>query len=288
LIWDASASAIVLVLAGLGLLGWLANAYIWVRVPALEAALVFNAETKAFVRYLYPGRHFLFFPWERIEERLSLTASSVRGKCTQAQTNGGITVTVNWSLTYIVNPDWVDWDLWPRLAHALPHYANQMARNHGNNCVARMVSELPVEALTDAGARGRMERQLRDRIGERVRPFGLQLFRVMLLGIELPVQVQATLEAAHERVVHANSEAQALERLHRAVSQFSDAEMAWLIQLEQVHALGQNGVSLPVMMHTFQSGGQSPNGGAKWDGHKPPNGPSTGLDSGRDWPSATH
>ena len=217
----------------------------------------------------------------------------VRGKCIQAQTNGGITVTVNWSMTYVLNPDNVAVDFWPQMARVLPHFSDRIVRKHGNNCVAQLVSELPVEALMAEGARGRLERQLRQRLGERLRPFGVQLFRVMLLGVELPAQVQVTLEAAHERIVHANSEAMALERLQRAVNQFSDADMERLIQLKQLHELGQNGVTLPLpmMMQYFQNGGQSQHGGASRSGRKANGagaGSSTGADSGQDWPRSSH
>ncbi len=293
LVWGEIALAFVLISAGFGLLAWFVNAYVWVRVPDLEVALVFNRETKAFVRYLHPGRHFLLFPLERIEERLSLKAKSVRGKCTQAQTNGGIAVTVNWSANFISNPETVPLAYWPRLSRALPHYSEQMVRSNGNNIVSQIVSELPVEALTNEGAHRRLERELRQRLGERLRPLGSQLFRVMIQSVELPPQVQVTLEAAHERMVHANSEAMALERLHRAVNQFSSEDMEKLIQLKQLHELGQNGVTLPLpmMMSYIQGGGQAQQAGTARNGRKPNGagtGKSPGADSGQDWPRAAH
>jgi len=45
IVWGEVAVRLVIFLVGLVLLGWLVNAYVWVRVPALEAALVFNVET---------------------------------------------------------------------------------------------------------------------------------------------------------------------------------------------------------------------------------------------------
>lgn len=274
--------------------GWFINKFVWVRVPDLETALVFNAETKAFIRFLLPGRHWLLFPLERVRERLSLTATVVRGKCLQAQTNGGIAVTVDWTATYVINPRTLAGELWPHMARILPQGSARLMRSHGNNVVGQMVSELPVAALTDEGSRGRLERQLRERLGWRLRPFGFQIFRVMITKVGMPPQVQAMLEAAHERQVYAISEATALERLQRAVSQFSKEDMERLLQLKQLHVLGQNGVALPapILMQNMQPGGWSRGGGADREGRKPSvpgTGSSEPADGGQsDWPFVTN
>ena len=281
-------------LAGVILFGWFVNKFVWVRIPDQEMALVFNVETKAFVRYLLPGRHLLLFPLERLRERLSLTATVVRGKCLRAQTNGGITVTVDWSVTYVINPRTVTWELWPHMARILPHREEQLLRGHGNNIVSQVVSELPVKALTDKGSRGKFERQLRQRLGQRLVPFGFQIFRVIATKIEMPPPVQAALEAAHERQLFAYSEAMSLERLQKAVSRFSDADMERLLQLKQLHEMGQNGVALyvPTMMGVVQSGGRSPDGGQARESrlHNVAAGDSaSGADGGQnDWLSVKH
>lgn len=264
----------LLILAGLA--GWFVNQFLWVRVPEMEVWLKFNIESKAFVGYLPPGRHWLL-PWERVKGKLSTQVQTVRGKCLQAQTQGGITAHIDWSVAYTLNPQNISWDFWPQMARILPQHSDRIVRSHGNNCIALVISELPVSVLADKGGRGRLERMIREQLVKRLHPFGVQVFQVMVTGVELPSHVQDALEKAHEREVYAYSEAAALERLQQAISQFSDADMERLLLLKQVHEMGQNGVTLfmPPITPTFRSGGQTINGEVH-DGRKP-NRPTSGM-----------
>ena len=254
--------------------------HIWVRVPELEVWTKYNRETKAFVGYLPPARHWIW-PWERIGGKISTQVKAVGGKCLNTQTAGGITSNVNWSATYKIEPSQIAPNLRSTMARTLPQNSERMVRSHGNNCTARVISELPVSDLTNNGNRSRLERKIREQMVERLHPFGIQVLRVMVTGVELPQKVEATYQAAHERIIHAYSEAEALERLHQAISKFSDSDMERLVVLKQVHALGQNGVTMymPPIMTSFQSGSR-PNSEAR-DGRKP-NGPSAGMSPGPD------
>lgn len=245
---------------------------VWVRVPEMEVWTKFNRETKAFVDYLQPGRHWIM-PWERIGDKLSTQAKVVGGKCLQTQTDDGITPQVDWSVTYKLEPTQIADYLRSPLARTLPQYSDRMVRSHGNNCTARVISELPVTALTDNGSRRRLERMIREELVERLHPFGIQVFRVMVTGVKLPEKVAETYEAAHERIVYAISEAEAMGRLHEAVSKFTDADMERLLLLKQLRELGQNGVAMYMqpIMPIIQNG--RANGEAAGDGRTPPKSP---------------
>jgi regulator of protease activity HflC (stomatin/prohibitin superfamily) len=219
---------------------------IWVRIPEMEMAVVFNQETGAFARFLLPGRHLVKFPLERITAVISLAPGSVSGKCPGAQSDGGIPINVRWKVVYVLNPARMKPELRPRLARSLPDHLDDLLRSHVGNCVQRLINEQTVEALSGGGVQKRLERELRERVVERVAPFGIQIFRTMLTSIELPPGVQTTLEKAHEREVYAASEARSLERLQQAVSRFSDDEMARLLKLKELHELGQHGVAMPI------------------------------------------
>jgi regulator of protease activity HflC (stomatin/prohibitin superfamily) len=288
--WSGAEAAIGFIL--LGLLAWFVNQYLWVRVPEMEVWLKFNIESKAFAGYLPPGRHWLV-PWERVRGKLSTQAQTVRGKCLQTQTQGGITAHVDWSVTYMLNPQTISWDFWPHMARILPQHSDQIIRSHGNNCIALVISELPVSVLADKGGRGRLERMIREQLVKRLHPFGVQIFQVMVTGVELPSHVQDALEKAHEREVYAYSEAAALERLQQAISQFSDADMERLLLLKQVHEMGQNGVALyvPSIMPMFQNGSRTTINGETRDGRKPSPPPSalSGVEGGHhDWSPPAH
>lgn len=264
---------------------------LWLRVPEMEVWTKYNRETKAFTEFLPPGRHWVW-PWERIGDKISTQAKTVGGKCLKAQTEGGITAQVDWKATFRIVPEQIAPHLRSPLARALPQYGEKMVRLQGNNCTARAISELLVSALTENGNRGRLERMIREKLVERLHPFGIQVFRVMVTGVELPTKVVASYEEAHERTIFANSEAQAMERLHQAVSNFSDADMEKLLLLKQIQEMGKNGVAMYMqpIMPSFQSGSR-PNGEVR-DGRipKPPaHGKSSGKEGGHgEWIPPAH
>ena len=85
----------------------------------------------------------------------------------------------------------------------------------------------------------------REAIDQRLRPLGFEVSRVMIGAIEMPPHVKSALEAVHERQTQAENEANALSLLQQVVSQFSDADMQRLIELERIRNMGQHGVILP-------------------------------------------
>lgn len=232
---------------------WFVNRYVWIRVGEMETAVVFHREARAFTRFLPPGRHLLSV-MEQVKAVISTAPSSLKGSCTKAQTAGGILVRADWLLQYKLEPDRIQPDLRPALARALPEHGDLILRNHVNNCLQLLLSEHTVDTLAEAGSRGRLERALREAAARRLAPFGVQVFRVMILALELPTQVQAYLEAAHRQELFAQSEARVLERLQQAVSRFSAEDMEWLLQLKQLQELGQNGVMLQLPIPAFLNG----------------------------------
>lgn len=228
----------------IALLSWFVDKFVYIRVGEMETAVVFNREAKAFSRFLLPGRHLLAFPLERVTAIVSTAPQSVNGRCKNAQTQEGVSVGLDFSVTYEPFPSEADVGLKPKVARFLPSGANGLVRNHANNCVAQVVNTKSVETLCQKGARGPLERELRDAIQERLHPFGIRVYRVMVTSVDLPIPVQKALEEAHEHLVYAESEASGLERLHRALSQYSDVDVDRLLQLRQLREMGQNGVTI--------------------------------------------
>lgn len=256
----------VVALAALIFGPWLVGKYLWVRVPAMSAGLVYNLETKAFQRFLLPGRH-LLHPLEHVKKVVSTAPGFVTGDC-KAQTDGGVVVAVQWSLTYCLNPAAIEEFLQPNMANTLLKSVEPMLRTHMNNCVTYLFDQHSVGAVCAAGARQRLERELRDLVVERLAPFGIQTYRVILRNVQLPPDVLAAVEAAHKQEMMAHSEARALERLHQAVSKFSETDMERLLHLRQLQELGQNGVSLHVPTVAVMSGQAQPAVGS-WPARPP-------------------
>ena len=228
----------------LALVSMFIDRFVYIRVGEMETAVVFNRETRAFSRFLLPGRHLLKFPLERVTATLSTAPTTANGRCKNAQTQEGVSVDLAFSITYELFPGNTEAQLQPRMARFLPSGANGLVRNHAINCVAQVVNHKTVETLCQRGVRARLERELRDTVQERLRPFGISVYRVMVTSVDLPLQVKNSLEEAHERTVYAQSEACALEHLHQVLSQFSDADVDRLLQLRQLREMGQNGVTL--------------------------------------------
>ena len=271
----------------LALLTWFVDHSVYIRVGEMETAVVFNRETRAFSRFLQPGRHLLKFPLERVTATISTAPTVAKGRCLNAQTLEGVGVDLAFSVTYELFTGETEAVLQPRMARFLPSGANGLVRNHATNCAAQLVNQKTVETLCQKGVRTRLERELRDVVQERLRPFGVRVYRVMVTNVELPVPVQKALEEAHDRRVYAESEACALERLHCALSQFSETDVARLLQIRQLRELGQNGVTMhmPYMgsMGFRGNGGDglSGNGRSRADSPFPPPDSSGGRPNGR-------
>jgi regulator of protease activity HflC (stomatin/prohibitin superfamily) len=245
----------------LALLSWFVNNSIYIRVGEMETAVVFNRETRAFSRFLLPGRHLLKFPLERVTATVSTAPTMAKGRCKNAQTQEGVGVDLAFSVTYELFPGEAEPALQPRMARFLPSGANGLVRNHAINCFAQVVNHKSVETLCQRGVRTQLERELRDAVQERLHPFGIRVYRVMVTGVDLPIPVQKALEEAHDRKVYAESEACALERLHHALSQFSDADVERLLHLRQLREMGQNGVTVHMpYMGGFGFNGKGGNG----------------------------
>ncbi|MFO7680479.1 MAG: SPFH domain-containing protein [Chloroflexota bacterium] len=248
---------VIIAVAALTFGPWFVDKYVWVRIPAMNTGLVYHAETKAFRRFLLPGRHMLQ-PLEQVKKVVSIAPGFVSGNCSHAQTDGGVTVTAKWSFAYCLNPALIDADLRPNVANMLLQDMEPLFHTHINNCITHLFDQQTVATLCDHGARQRLERELRDLAAARLAPFGVQTYRVILKSIVLPPEVAAAVEACHRQELFAHSEARALERLHLAVSKFSEADMERLLKLRQLQELGQNGVSLHVPAYMVMSSQPQP------------------------------
>jgi hypothetical protein len=232
---------------------WFVDRHIWVRIPAMSTGLVYNVETKAFSRFLMPGRH-LLRPLDQLKKVVPIPPSIASGECGRAQTDGGVNVSAKWSLAYRLDPTAVAPELRPNVANMLLKSIEPLLHTHINNCITHLFDQQTVATVCDRGARQRLERELRDLVAERLLPFGVQTYRVILKSVDLPRDVMVAVEAAHKQELLAESEARALERLHQVIRQFSDVDMERLLQLRQLQEMGQHGVTLHVPAYVMPGG----------------------------------
>ncbi len=244
LIWGDAVGVVTAVFTLAIFAVWAVRRWVYVNVPELETAVVYRTDSETFAHFLAPGRHWIMPFAEKLGESISIASASVNGQCAQAETTGGIPLTIDWTLAYKLNPFRIPMENRPKLARSLPRKAATIARNHVNNCIRHVIGDYPVAALSQPGTIKRLEREVRQLAAARLADLGFEISRVMLGTIEMPPPVRAALTEAYGQQVRTEHEAQSLARLHQVVSQFSEADMQRLLELERIYKLGENGVAM--------------------------------------------
>jgi regulator of protease activity HflC (stomatin/prohibitin superfamily) len=232
----------VTILSLLGL--WAYAQYGFIRVPEMEVGVVFNKRQQSFARFVPSGRH-PFNPFiEQFSHTIPTSSGSANGRCLSVQTSGGISLDVEWSANYEIDPFQIKTSARPKLARNLPKKATSIVTKHLNNCLRHVIGEMTLDQLCEPGATRRLERAVRQQMAARLVDAGFSFSRIMVGAIDMPRHVKAALEAVQERAVQTENEARSLARLQEVISQFSEADMQRLMELERIHTLGQNGVTL--------------------------------------------
>ncbi|MCB8982027.1 MAG: SPFH domain-containing protein [Ardenticatenaceae bacterium] len=236
---------------------WAYQRYGFVHIPEMEVGVVFNKRRQAFVRFMPGGRHPINPLTEEMTHTIPTGSGSANGRCLAAQTNGGISLDVEWSVNFDIDPFQIKPSARPKLARNLPKKANSIVTKHLDNCLRHVIGDMTIDQICEPGATQRLERAVRQQLAARLSEAGFSFSRVMVGAIDMPRHVKAALEAVQERAVQTENEARFLARLHEVVSQFSEADMQRLMELERIHTLGQNGVTLvypTAVNHTAPAG----------------------------------
>ena len=228
LVWGLTVSA--------GLAAWRALKCSYVQVAEKEVAVVYNASRRAFSRFLPPGRYWLLPGVEKVVGVISTRPRVEGGEC-RSHTAEGIAVTVRWKATYHLDPLAAADGLRPNMARTLRRNPEAIVGTHAPNCIQHLLESHPVAELHAAGMQRRLENRLRGLVGERLRPFGFVVHRVILDEIQLPEPVGAAIEAAYTRKLQAQAEAQSLAIRQAAIRAFTPEDIQRLIELERLRVL---------------------------------------------------
>ena len=226
------------------LTGWVVWQQTAVFVPEMHTGVVYRHGGREYARFLTPGDHYIKPFLEKVGDLIPIDPGSVNGRCDSIQTIGGLPLSIEWTISYNLNPFRIPPENRPKLARNLPNKSGKIVQKHANNILRHIISEYSIEALTQPGIQRKLERQVRQQVAERLSGAGFEISRVMIGAIEMPPQVTDALADALKRQLQAENEARALSRLQSVVSQFSENDMQRLIELERIHMLGQNGVTL--------------------------------------------
>lgn len=237
-VWGTAVSLLLL----LGF--WTYHQYAFVQIPEMEVGVIFNKRRQAFARFVSCGRHPINPITERYSHSIPTGSGATNGRCLAVQTSGGIALDLEWGVNYDIDPFKIKASAKPKLARNLPQKASSIVTKHLNNCVRHVIGEMSIDQLIEPGAIRRLERAVRQQLAARLSDAGFSFSRVMVGAVDMPGHVKKALEAVQEQAVQTENDARSLERLQQVVSQFSEADMQRLIELERIHALGKNGVTL--------------------------------------------
>ena len=221
----------------------------YVTVPEMKVGVIFRRDGDRFVRFLTPGRHWIRPFTQEFRATIPMNPDTATETCYQVQTSNGLAVDIEWSLAYNLDPFQIKTDSQAKLARNLPRKSGTIAAKHVNNILRHVVGQYSIEDLYASGVQSRLERQVRQQATARLSQLGFTISRVMIGAINVPPQVQAALESAHEQRLQTEQEAMALERLHQVISRFSEADMQRLMELERIQKMGRNGVTLMYAPH---------------------------------------
>jgi len=225
---------------------WAYHRYAFVQIPEMEVGVIFNKRRQAFARFVSSGRHPLNPLTELYSHSIPTGSGSANGRCLSVQTSGGIALDIEWGVNYDIDPFQIKASARPKLARNLPQKADSIVSKHLNNCLRHVIGEITIDQLCEPGATKRLERAVRQLLAARLFDAGFSFSRVMVGAIDMPGHVKVALEAVQERALQTENDVRSLARLQQVVSQFSEADMQRLMELERIHALGQNGVTLMV------------------------------------------
>jgi regulator of protease activity HflC (stomatin/prohibitin superfamily) len=151
-------------------------------------------------------------------------------------------------VAYKIKPFSLPEDKQVSLAKKLAEKGKIITQSQVGHVVQEVMSAYTMDELFAPGGRTRFERDVQRNAKAKLGEFGIEVQSVMVVTLEMPANVKASLEEAHERAVQTESEAKALSRLHQVISQFTDKDMERLAELERLRMLGKNGVSMVMPM----------------------------------------
>jgi len=146
-----------------------------------------------FKRMLPPGRHILH-PFERVEFTIETKTKLAANRAASIATSDGILININWSSTYVLQPDLITQNLSQRLRNLAS--AEKSITRHADVCLRKLVGDYTMQDLFRPVTRERIEQQLSQLLAERLNPMGIVLRNLYLQAVEIPEEVAAALNKA--------------------------------------------------------------------------------------------
>ena len=240
-------------LIGYGLFRYIKAAQ--VVVGELEVGTVFTRREGDFVRFLQPqrGPHWINPFSEKAGEKVSLGNQTTSGTCEELRTKEGIPLSIDYNVSFSVNPFKTSEAIHKKMARALPKYAPHMVGSRVKHALRHLIEQKCIEELYQECALKKLEDAVRVEVSKRSEAIGVAPITAsnMKLGpIRMPAQVEKALKSDYERKLQTTTSIDALERLHAVISKFEEKDMERLSELEQLRVI-ENSRSLVYLMDSL-------------------------------------
>jgi hypothetical protein len=221
-----------------------------VIVGELEVGTVFTRREGNFVRFLEPkrGPHWIDPFREKVGDPISIGTQSTSGTCEELRTQEGIPLSIDYNVSFSVNPFNALESIHYKMARALPKYAPNMVAGRVKHVLRHLVEQKSIHELYQAGAVKKLEEEVREEVTKRSEVLGVKALSAndMKLGpIRMPAQVEKAIKANYERKLQTTTSIDALNSLHAVISKFDERDMQRLAELEQLRVIEN---SSPVFM----------------------------------------
>jgi hypothetical protein len=196
---------------------------------------------------------------EELTGKIPKKSQTASGKLANIRTADGVSVTIPWKISYTVDVSLIPNFLRHKMARALPDYSDKVVAGRTERALKHLVENQTIRTLYQSGALQTLELQLSQNLYRQLSNPNLGFKNIppkdVSLGpIGMPFDVEKALETAHQRKIHTEMVAEALDRLQIAVSKFTKDDMERLTKLEKLRILEEKDVESIQMARVFIGG----------------------------------
>lgn len=197
------------------------------------------------------ARHHINRATEVVKARLRKGSFDASGTAANIRTREGIPINIPWLVSFRIEV----WRIRPgidyKMARALPANADKMVAGRMMQILQHVVGQKSIQELYatpgDNSAIQQLEDEVRTQLLTRARAIGITgiASNDLKIGpIEVPGKIETTLRDAHQRLIYADTLANALQRLQQAVHAFSPDDMERLTELERLRIIDEKAQSI--------------------------------------------
>ncbi|HRQ37320.1 MAG TPA: SPFH domain-containing protein [Chloroflexota bacterium] len=205
------------------------------------------------------ARHQINRATEVLKSRLRKGSFEASGTAKDVRTREGIPINIPWVISFRIEV----WRIKPgidyKLARGLPDNADKMVGGRMLQILQHVVGQKSIQDLYAAPGNNSaiqlLEDEVRTQLLSRARAIGITGIAgndLKIGPIELPGKIETTLRDAHQRLLYADTLANALQRLQQAVHAFSPDDLERLTELERLRIIDEKTQSL-VLSESFVS-----------------------------------